>query len=120
MKSICMNKDELVKIVTKNRNKHEENYKKAVKVYTEEVIEILSNKIEEFKSGKTNDLRIKISVPVPESHLEDYDLCLKMLNSEIDDKVILETQDYKNYVLDEWHWSNSYTSNTISYSSKYK
>lgn len=118
MKSICMDKSELVKIVTANRNKHEENYKKAVKVYTEEAIEMFEGKIKDFKSGKIDKPHIKISVP--ESHLEDYNLCLKMLNSEIDDRVVLDTQDYKNYVLDEWHWSNSFESNTISYSSKYK
>lgn len=118
MKSICMNKSELIKIVTANRNKHEENYKKAVKVYTDEAIEMFEKKIENFKSGKIDDPYITISVP--ESYLEDYDLCLKMLNSEIDDRVVLDTEGYKNYVLDEWRWSRSFASNTISYSSKYK
>jgi hypothetical protein len=112
---IEMQKDVLIKEIKDNMETHQETYEKAVEAFKAEQVKLLEGILEKAKKGKEFDRFALSRLPVPENHLADYKRALKMLGHEVKDTVELSQTDYCRYVLDEWEWQHSFTTNTASY-----
>jgi hypothetical protein len=113
--NVSVKKEELLKILESNKNNHHESYEIAVEKWRSGVrkeLDKFSKKLDDKKSGV---FQIFISLPVPEEHIDDYDRTIRMVKLDTRDILVLEEEDARHYLEDEWNWSRSFLSNTMSY-----
>ena len=103
----------LLEVLKQNLENHIENYKVAIEEYKKKAEENLLQRIQDIKDGKK--LNLIFSLPVPESHEDDYNTAIGMLKMSVDEKVVLHTHEYECYVADKWPWKKNFLSNTMSY-----
>jgi len=107
---------ELIKKLKENREKHYENFETALVVYRKKVIEVLDEALEAARTGK--EYKTYFNLVRPENMLDEYDEVIGMLEMSLGttSSTIELTQDqYRNYVVDNWAWSGTFASNTLSY-----
>lgn len=116
MQPIKMNKQELIKILTQNKEEHIQTFEEAWEAYTEKLTQNLERMLEAAKTGDPAEVPLHINLVKPTNHADDYDRALRMLNHDLDDTVKLDEREYANLVDDEWGWvgevSNYYFANT--------
>jgi hypothetical protein len=110
---LVIEKQILVSILIKNRDEHHEKFVKAVALYKQKAVEVLKQNIDNISSGKK--LRVYFVLPVPEEHVNDYDRIIRFLAIDTRKEIKLTEQEARNYVDDQWGWTQSYLSNTTSY-----
>lgn len=115
MKDASVHKDELLKKLEENRTTHRATFEAAMVVYQEKMTELLGTLISRARDGKIIPHRALYDLPMPEDHTKEYDLAIEMLQMETRDVLIISEQEFRQYVLDLWEWSQSFTSNTRSY-----
>lgn len=113
MHIVTVRKEELTKIVTKNRDGHREIFLKAQEVYRRKVIEELEASLADARCGAK--FRTYISLEAPCDHTPDYDRVLAMLEMSVDDEIELTSEEFERYVQDNWRWSQQFLSNVTSY-----
>lgn len=112
MHSVKVKRSDLIKTVMENRTTHAAEYKAAVGTYLEKATEELTKMLRDARDGK---VKRHLEIPQPETHVEDYDRVIAMLNMSVDDVIELSDQEFRTYVLDEWVWASSFARNTKSY-----
>jgi hypothetical protein len=116
MWKVTVDKDELLKAVQKNRDKHNGIFLKALEKYREALIKDFESKVESLRKGK--EISVYTRLPTPEDHTDDYDTVIGMLKMSTETTVELGTEEYANYVEDNWSWSRAFVTNTSSYVTK--
>lgn len=100
-------------VVQANRATHRALYEKAMEGYKIQVIDVLTERLEQIKN---NDPRqVTLNLPLPEDHTEDYDEIIGMLRSNKADEIILGQHAYRTYILDKWGWSDNWTASNTGY-----
>lgn len=116
MRSVKMNKDELLKIVRENKIKHVKEYEEAVGDYKALVYKIASDNL---VLARTEDLdkfkEIKSLPSAPRSYQNDYTRAIRMLELSVDTVIELEDDVFNQLVLDEWVWKQSFTTSNVMY-----
>lgn len=138
MKQVHISKTRLQEILLHNRNKHQEEYEEAVaewkqalqRKFTEAITSIkdFENKLKEesyndflkcYTNGDNgpnwNVSEIDVWLCPPKSHVHDYDRCLRMLEHEVNDEVVLDKTEYQNLVEDNWSWKEHFNLLKMSY-----
>lgn len=113
MFEIRVNKAELLATLRANLRKHRTEYNEAVEQYIPTVVNTLrdrANSIEE--SGEVN---LVFNLPKPHSYEQEYKDAIEMLKWSEDDFIILDHQQFKQYIQDEWAWKNTFTATTQMY-----
>jgi hypothetical protein len=113
MELLKYKKEDLVKIITSNRNEHKGFFDKACGAFREAVIEELERSLVKAKKGKWNQGFIQFVVPV--EHLKDYDRVLKMLSLTVEEFIELDEQNFAAYVLDDWSWKRQFLDSNSTY-----
>ena len=108
-------KDELLKILKENRQKHSDNYDKAKVGFRKLLIQELEKKLASANAGKKVALSFKNRKP--DNNLDDYDEVIGMLELDTNNIVELDAQQYKQYVKDDWAWSGNWTASNSLYMS---
>lgn len=107
-----VDKDDLLAQVRKNRALHEEQYKEAMKIYKQEIIQDLEKKLKRARAGKLVNHYIKIDMPV--NYLGDYDEAIEMLEWSTTETIDLDKKSFQQLVKDKWEWEHLYAINTLS------
>ena len=109
-------KDELLKILKANRSKHAEEYVIASTEFRKEAIgEMKANLVKAEEGGK---IIRHLEAERPQSHTEEYDNVIGMLELTLDTKLEINFSDYKQYVKDEWAWSKQWAASNSKYLNK--
>lgn len=53
----------------------------------------------------------------PTSHAKDYEVSISMLEWSTEDIVVLDDDEFRNYVLDQWTWKDRFTASVANYKS---
>lgn len=118
MRSVKLNKKELLYIVIQNKEKHIVEYAEAVTDYKTAVIKIASQNL---KLAKSDDLfqigKMKVNPPMPVSYESSYNKAIRMLQLSVDDVIELDEEVFNQLVLDEWTWKGHFTSTKTLYKS---
>lgn len=114
MESVKVKRDELVTIMTENRDRHREIFEEAVEGYRTEAVRLLEEHIDRIKNGSL--IRVAVSIPMPEDHTSDYDRVIKMATMSVDDQLELTDLDFTYYVMDNWHWKRQWLTTNSAYS----
>ena len=73
--------------------------------FRKKVAERLTQMLDKANSGAEIELHVGLSHPV--SNLEDYDEVIAMLEMTTDKEVELTSDQFRQYVMDKWHWRAS-------------
>jgi hypothetical protein len=96
-------KNELMDVLTANRDSHRTKFLAAQEAYRARVIEMLDQRLADARAGRSIDLAFRL--PVPEDHTADYDRELRMLEMEVEETVTLDSRLFDQLVMDNWSWS---------------
>lgn len=110
---IKVNKDELVKTLKANRDKHSSDYDKAKQGFRKLLVVELEKKLQAAKDGKKVTLNFKNQKPT--NNLNDYDDVIGMLELATDTEIELNHVQYKQYVQDEWDWKRQWSTSNVAY-----
>lgn len=113
MDKVTVNKDDLIMKIQENRLKHIENFDAAIEGYRELCVEKLEEHIARIKNGAVETVRVH--VPAPEDHTEDYDAALEMLEMSVHDTITLDDYTFRQLVLDEWNWKPGFMETVQTY-----
>lgn len=113
MDTIKVDKQELIKTLTKNRKKHRKLFLEAQETYRRRMIEELDRALDEAKNGGV--IKRAFALPVPEDHTADFDTVIQMLNWDKGKNVELGQREFQTYVQNEWGWAQSFAANTSIY-----
>lgn len=107
-------------LVTKARQKHKEDYEKMLQLWNEKTQAWVAKWNERFQSTNGEQIkpqRLDNPAPVPSCHLETYDRALEMLELHQDnqDCILLQVDDYRRFVQDQWDFSREFAHTKASY-----
>lgn len=112
MDSVKINRDELLKIVRENHDKHVKEYKEAIEDYKKAVIKISEENITLVNEG---NLQLKALPHKTTSYEANYNRAIRMLELSVDDVIELNQYDFAKLVLDEWEWKEMFSTMNSTY-----
>jgi hypothetical protein len=117
LKSVNVNRTDLLQKLKENRDKHVEEYNVALEGYKIEVRKVIDEAVAQVKAGEFDSKSLYLVESMPENHLGDYEQVIAMMEISIDDVINLEAAEVQQYVLDQWHWKHSFSATTAKYAS---
>lgn len=113
MHNIKVDKAALLEVLHKNRAGHRDTYLKAFEGYRQECIAILEQNLADLKArtGK----HIVFMEPPPVDNTPEYDTIIGMLEMSVDTVIELDTDQYRQYVKDDWQWKRAWLHATSKY-----
>jgi hypothetical protein len=104
---ITVPKDELLRVMRGNRDKHRTVFLAALDGYTQEKRRLLEDELKRIAADRRpRELRLLLSVP--EDHTRDYDRVIGMLEMDTSETFTLDEQTYAQYVADDWAWKRAW------------
>ena len=113
MRTVRLDRDELVARVQENRDQHRSVFEKALEGYRERWIEELERRLRHVRRGR--NINQYFSLPEPEDHTDDYDRVLTMARMSVDEVIELNEDEFAMYVMDQWSWKGNFTHTTAMY-----
>ena len=114
MKTVKINKTELLELMKKNLETHKSDYVESVDGYYEELLKELKAKVKLAKAREEVDLFIHLVKP--ENHSLEYEKVIRMLEMTSEGNIELTSQEFDKYVMDNWGWSESFKTTNVMYS----
>jgi len=108
-----INKEELIRTLKENCDKHQIVFEKAFKAFLKEVEKNLIERLDIVREGKHVELYIHLSEP--SNHTKDYSRILTMLYMDVREEIELDETQFSQYVLDDWNWKEEWLSTTSNY-----
>lgn len=116
LNSVKINKENLIEILKKNAKSHQEKYEKAYKNWVIAYKEMLEKLTKKAEKGKPIPFH-KIKLDKPKSYLASYEETIGMLELSVEENIVLTQNDYRQFVLDKWSWTNEFAFSSASYNS---
>jgi hypothetical protein len=113
MNTVKVKRQELLTKVRANRDAHRDLFLKAQEGYRKLIIEELDRMLAEAKAGRRISRSINLAEHV--DHTSDYDRVIMMLEMSVDDTIVLDANEFDQYVRDRWAWSQHATTMYESY-----
>ncbi len=110
MRTVKIDKDDFIGRVSVNRDNHRAVFEKALDGYQRRMIEELERRLRAVRRGRAIDQYFRL--PEPEDHTDDYDRVLTMAKMSVEDVIELTADDFAMYVMDQWHWKQTFTETT--------
>ena len=109
MRSVKINKKELLGIVRENKTKHILAYDEAVKDFIEAARNVVNYNVDRINERTVEAIaRCKPVPAAPKSYEDEYDRAIRMLELSVDKEIELDADVFNQLVLDEWAWKNSF------------
>lgn len=118
MHAVKVNRKELLKIVTDNKEKHVNDFNESVEDYKSAVIKLAEANLELAKSGDLEKIAKMRAVPQkPVSYENNYTRAIRMLELSVDKEIEVEEDVFNQLVLDEWMWKQAFVASSALYKS---
>lgn len=118
MRSVKLNKTELLGIVRENKSKHLRDYDEAVKDYKEAARNIVNYNVGKINEGTLESIAKCKTIPAPPKSYEDeYSRAIRMLELSVETEIDLDADVFNQLVLDEWNWKNQFALMASTYKS---
>lgn len=104
---VTVTKSELLSKLRTNRDAHHDEYAEALTGYRAKAIEELESMLAAARDG--GDIKRSITAPRPESHTEDYDRIIEMVEMSVPNTTELTQQEFTQYVRDDWGWKAAFS-----------
>lgn len=118
MRSVKINKTELLEIVRANKEKHIKEYDESVVDYKNAAIKLATKNLKLAKSGDLAQIATIKGMPQrPVSYEDSYTRAIRMLELSVEDVIELEEDIFNQLVLDEWTWKHQFATSNAMYKS---
>ena len=118
MRSVKLDKNELLDIVRVNKEKHISDFAESVEDYKLAVLVIAKENLKLAKTGDENEFKKFSHFPgAPKSYESDYSRAIRMLELSVEDTIELEDDVFNQLVLDEWSWKSGFVASNMVYKS---
>lgn len=118
MHAVKVNRKELLKIVTDNRETHITDFNESVEDYKAAVIKLAEANLELVKTGDLEQIaRTKPMPGKPVSYENNYNRAIRMLELSVEKEIEVEEDVFNQLVLDEWAWKNAFVASASLYKS---
>lgn len=111
-----VDREKVLAILKTNREEHAEIVAEAREGYVEQARKALEKRLGQIKEGKV--VNLTFSLNPPQDHTEDYDTVIKMLEMHVEKTVTLDSQQFRQYVEDNWNWKSGFIVGSARYSQK--
>lgn len=108
---VTVNTANLLATLKANRAKHEKNYKLAKEGFRILLIKELEKKLKQAIDGKKVELSFKNQKPT--NCLNDYDDVIGMIELSQDEEMIIDHEQYKQYIKNEWDWTAQWLNSNL-------
>jgi hypothetical protein len=115
---IKVNKSDLLNTLKESRKSHAAEYSKAKTGFKKLLEKELEKKLADLRSGKKVELTFQNRKP--DSHINDYDEVIEMLELSTDVEIELSHQQWKQYIKNEWDWLKTWSLSNANYLSAAK
>ena len=113
MEEVKVSVTAILDIVRVNRGNHRAEFERACDGFLVKAQQELERHLSDIKAG--HKIAIRINLPEPEDHTKDYDRVIKMLEMSVDENVIIQSDDFANFVMDDWQWKPAWTASNTAY-----
>lgn len=113
MRTVKVNKAKLIETVTENRSHHRSIFLEAQKGYRKQAIELLDASLKRARAG--TKFKMSFMLPAPIDQTGEYDKALEMLKWSVDETIEIGEQAFRQYVLDDWSWSQQCSTTNSAY-----
>ena len=113
MKSVHVNKAELLARIEANRREHRGLFLKALVGWQKEAIRVLNEAYEKALINKLDN--VQVYLPRPDDHTDEYDRAIEMLKMETSDIVEITADDFAHFVQDDWDWKDRFLATSSVY-----
>lgn len=118
MKSVKMNRQELLDIVRKNKETHIAEYQEAVAGYLQKVVETAKKNLKLANTGDLAQIAKTERPPAQPVSFEDaYHRAIRMLELSVEDVIDVPEDTFNQLVLDEWSWKHQFSTTVGLYKS---
>jgi transketolase len=121
MRKVEVKRDEVLKRIEDNLQKHVAEYKEAVTGYKQESLKRLDElrkKVNDNLPEGSQMVPLLLHLEMPVSHEDDYKQVIEMLKMSVQDTVTLESDEFACYVMDHWKWKQAFTATNNRYTGK--
>ena len=118
MDKVKVDKNDLLSILKTNRDKHEKDYNDAMGGYRLVAEAELKKKLKKVRAGEKFTLYFK-DLREPDSHVQEYQNVIDMLEVSTDMFVEISMEDYLKYYKNEWNWCTSWKFHNSGYATLY-
>jgi hypothetical protein len=108
-------REKLLDILTKNKAEHESIFAAAKEGYLKAVQEALNKVADTFHDTKKLDLQPLHKLNDPQNYVTEYDDAIGMVAMTIQENIELEHDEYRQYVLDKWHFGRQFVMSNSAY-----
>ncbi len=115
MQEIKMKRAQLLEIVKKNRDTHRQVFLEALDGYRKAAVAELERSLDDAKAGRKFNRSLTLIEPMDMT--KTYDQAIQMLELHTQDEIEIQNEEFRNYVLDEWHWTKNWATSNQSYAS---
>lgn len=115
MKTVLVNKGDLLEKIKGNRETHRKVFLEAVEGFRKDTVSELEDLILDVKKGKVR--YVAMSRQAPQDHTKDYDSVISMLEMHIESEIEVTPEAYRQYVMDDWSWKREFVSTANFYNS---
>jgi hypothetical protein len=106
-------KQELLGIITKNRDAHKDIFLKACEGFQKEMLKRLAQKMKLIRAGRL--VNSYVDLPIPEDHTRDYNRVIRMIELDTRDTIQLTEAEFTQFVMDDWAWKKQWVSTASNY-----
>lgn len=116
MDAVKVNRQELLKIVRENKEKHIKEFDESVEDYKKAVIKIAESNLKLAQTGDLDKIaKFQMQPGKPTSYESSYTRAIRMLELSVEDEIKVEEDVFNQLVLDEWNWKNNFTASASLY-----
>lgn len=109
MKSVKIDRLELLEIVKQNAEKHIRDYEESVEDYKVLVAKLAKANLKLANTGDLKEISKMKKIPSePVAYADNYNRALRMLDLSVEETIEIEEHIFNQLVLDEWGWKQSF------------
>ncbi len=117
MKEVTVDKENVLSRLRENRTQHEQDYRDALQGWKETVLEHLERLRAQLEEQPEKVVPL-IPHPRPESHLEEYDRMIEMLELHLPTSITITQDEFRAYYQDDWDWKSRFDTANVNYLGK--
>lgn len=112
--TIRANRNKVIETLKKNRERHKKIVAEARRGYVTKARDALLAKLKEVESGKV--VSLSFGMNAPQDHTKVYDTAIEMLTLHTEKTIVLDANQVRNLMMDQWDWSTHFLLANSAYS----
>lgn len=108
----------LIGMIRDNMAAHKAEYEQAIAGFWDEFHDLVSKAADETREDARKLAEKAVYLKRPESHVDDYERALAMLEASLDDELEITSDQFNCYWLDQWRWKEDFSSTAALYNNR--